>query len=111
VAAIVLCALLTVASAGCKSQPRPAEVRHLLEPLPASNATWVPVTADLAAASLAASALAAAHPSSFEEARQRLAVRTCLPELCFSSAPSFLVSERRKALYARGSISLLGRRA
>ncbi len=43
-----------------------------------------------------------------EEARQRLAARTCLPELCISSAPSFLVSGRRKALYARGSIALLG---
>lgn len=46
-----------------------------------------------------------------EEARQRLAARTCLPELCFSSAPSFLVSNRRKALYARGSIALLGQNA
>ena len=43
-----------------------------------------------------------------EEARQRLAARTALPELCFSSAPSFLVSNRRKGLYARGSIALLG---
>ena len=43
------------------------------------------------------------------EARQRLAARNRLPELCFSSPPSFLVSDRRKALYARGSISLLGR--
>lgn len=44
-----------------------------------------------------------------EEARQRLAARKQLPELCFSSAPAFLVSGRRKALYARGSIALLGR--
>ena len=43
-----------------------------------------------------------------EEARQRLAARRALPELCFSSAPSFLVSKRRRALYARGSIALLG---
>jgi len=46
-----------------------------------------------------------------DEARQRMAARHSLPELCFSSAPSFLVSNRRKALYARGSIALFGDRA
>jgi alkanesulfonate monooxygenase SsuD/methylene tetrahydromethanopterin reductase-like flavin-dependent oxidoreductase (luciferase family) len=44
-----------------------------------------------------------------EEARQRLAARTRLPELCLSSAPSFLVSGRRRALYSRGSIALFGK--
>ena len=43
-----------------------------------------------------------------DEARQRLEARKCLPEVCFSSAPAFLVSNRRKNGYARGSISLLG---
>lgn len=43
-----------------------------------------------------------------EEARQRLSARTHLPQLCFSSPPSFLVSNRRRALYARGSIQLFG---
>ncbi len=46
-----------------------------------------------------------------DEARERLAARRSLPELCFSSAPAFLVSERRKAAYARGSIELFGREA
>lgn len=43
-----------------------------------------------------------------EEARQRLAARRSLPALCLSSAPSFLVSNRRKAAYARRSIALFG---
>lgn len=43
-----------------------------------------------------------------EEARQRLDARKSLPGICLSSAPSFLVSNRRKAAYARESIALLG---
>ena len=44
-----------------------------------------------------------------EEAEQRVAARSSLPDLCFSSAPSFLVSDRRRGHYARGSISLFRR--
>jgi 5,10-methylenetetrahydromethanopterin reductase len=44
-----------------------------------------------------------------EEARQRLAARKSLPELCLSSAPSFLVSRRRVGGYARESIQLMGK--
>ena len=43
-----------------------------------------------------------------EEARQRLEARKQLPTLCLSSAPAFLVSNRRKEAYARESIALLG---
>ncbi len=43
------------------------------------------------------------------QARERLAARENLPELVFSSPPSFLVSRRRTAHYVRGSIALLGR--
>ncbi len=44
------------------------------------------------------------------DARERLAKRAALPQLVFSSAPSFLVSPRRRAVYARASIALLGGR-
>ena len=42
------------------------------------------------------------------EARQQFSARASLPELCISSAPSFLVSDRPRGLHARVSISLFG---
>jgi len=84
------------------------ELHGWQEPVAAIRAAFAKGDTDTMASAVSDEMLdAISIHGTLEEARQRLAARKALPQLCFSSPPSFLVSPRRRAAYARGSIALL----
>lgn len=88
-----------------------AELHGWQEPVAAIRAAFAKGDTDAMAAAVTDEMLEAiAIHGTLAEARERLAKRSALPQLVFSSAPSFLVSPKRGAEYSRKSIALLGAR-